>query len=434
LLCLDELSQLNGREAGEVAYMLANGSGKSRAMRDASLRKPAKWRLLFLSSGEIGLADKVAEDVRGRRLTAGQQVRIVDLPADTGSSYGLFEELHGFADAGSLAKHLMSASHANYGHAGREFVTRIAPRVDEVTNEVKDFVSEFLDNDVPSGADGQVRRVAGRFALVAAAGEKAAELGVLPWEAGEAAAAAKICFCAWLEARGGVEPAEVRDGIAAVRSFISAHGSSRFLPAWEPGADQIRIQNLAGFRRTTDDGIEYFVPIEAWSEMAPGFDKQALIKALADRNLLLLPKSGPHRAESIRIPGHGRRRCYHFSANLLGVHRGGPPRRPRRMTDLRAANERKRIAELALKYGMPSVSFNAEMADAGILLSYGASFLVQFRRVAVYVHKILKGAKPADLPIEQPVQLELIINSKTAKALALNIAPSLFARADRVIE
>jgi len=97
-------------------------------------------------------------------------------------------------------------------------------------------------------------------------------------------------------------------------------------------------------------------------------------------------------------------------------------------------NERKRIAELALKYGMPSVAFNAEMADAGILLSYGASFLVQFRRVAVYVHKILKGAKPADLPIEQPVQLELIINSKTAKALGLNIAPSLFARADRVIE
>jgi uncharacterized protein (DUF927 family) len=177
LLCLDELSQLNGREAGEVAYMLANGSGKSRAMRDASLRKPAKWRLLFLSSGEIGLADKVAEDVRGRRLTAGQQVRVVDVPADTGSSYGLFEELHGFADAGSLAKHLMSAAHANYGHAGREFVTKIAPRVDEVTKEVKDFVSDFLDNDVPSGADGQVRRVAGRFALVAAAGEKSCGVG-----------------------------------------------------------------------------------------------------------------------------------------------------------------------------------------------------------------------------------------------------------------
>jgi putative ABC transport system substrate-binding protein len=97
-------------------------------------------------------------------------------------------------------------------------------------------------------------------------------------------------------------------------------------------------------------------------------------------------------------------------------------------------NERKHIAELALAYGMPSVSFNAEMADAGILMSYGASFLVQFRRVALYVDKILNGAKPADLPVEQPVQLELIINSKTARGLHVDIPPSLLARADRVTE
>jgi len=97
-------------------------------------------------------------------------------------------------------------------------------------------------------------------------------------------------------------------------------------------------------------------------------------------------------------------------------------------------NERKRIAQLAIAYGTPSVSFNAEMADAGILISYGASFLVDFRKVAVYVDKILKGAKPADLPVEQPVQLELIINSKTARALHIDIPPSLLSRADRVIE
>ena len=81
MLCLDELSQLAAKDAGEAAYMLANGSGKSRSSRDGSARKAAKWRLLFLSSGEIGLADKVAEDGRGRRLAAGQQIRIVDVPA-----------------------------------------------------------------------------------------------------------------------------------------------------------------------------------------------------------------------------------------------------------------------------------------------------------------------------------------------------------------
>jgi putative ABC transport system substrate-binding protein len=97
-------------------------------------------------------------------------------------------------------------------------------------------------------------------------------------------------------------------------------------------------------------------------------------------------------------------------------------------------NERKHIAELALAHRLPSMAFNAEMVEAGLLMSYGASFLVQFRQVAVYVDKILKGAKPADLPVEQPVQFELIINSKTAKALHLDIAPSLLARADEVIE
>jgi ABC-type uncharacterized transport system substrate-binding protein len=104
------------------------------------------------------------------------------------------------------------------------------------------------------------------------------------------------------------------------------------------------------------------------------------------------------------------------------------------MPDSMLFNERKRIAELALAHGLPTIAFNAEMADAGFLISYGASFLVQFRRVAVYVDKMLKGAKPADLPVEQPVQFELIINSKTARALHVDIPPALLARADEVID
>ena len=106
LLCLDELAQVSPKDAGEVAYMLANGTGRARASRDTTLRKTAKWRLLFLSSGEISLADKIAEDVRGRRTTAGQHVRVIDVPADT-FVHGLFEDLHGFPDAGSFARHLL---------------------------------------------------------------------------------------------------------------------------------------------------------------------------------------------------------------------------------------------------------------------------------------------------------------------------------------
>jgi putative ABC transport system substrate-binding protein len=97
-------------------------------------------------------------------------------------------------------------------------------------------------------------------------------------------------------------------------------------------------------------------------------------------------------------------------------------------------NERKRIAELALSRGLPSMLWNSDMTDAGLLLSYGENFVVQFRRIAVYVDKILKGAKPADLPIEIPARYEFVINANTAKKLALDIPPSVLARTDRVIE
>src|SRR5271166_263531 len=93
LLCLDEMGQVDGREAGQIAYMLGNGCGKARANRDGFARPSAEWRSLFLSSGEVGLADKIAEDGRGRRAAAGQQVRIVDIAADAGAGLGLFENL-----------------------------------------------------------------------------------------------------------------------------------------------------------------------------------------------------------------------------------------------------------------------------------------------------------------------------------------------------
>ena len=96
-------------------------------------------------------------------------------------------------------------------------------------------------------------------------------------------------------------------------------------------------------------------------------------------------------------------------------------------------NERKRIAEWTLSRGLPSMSWNSDMTDAGLLMSYGENFSVQFRRVATYVDKILKGAKPADLPIEIPARYEFVINSNTARMLG-NIPPSVVARTDRVIE
>jgi putative ABC transport system substrate-binding protein len=95
---------------------------------------------------------------------------------------------------------------------------------------------------------------------------------------------------------------------------------------------------------------------------------------------------------------------------------------------------RGQIAELALKEGLLSGSLVGQYADSGGLLAYGPNLSDLFRRSAVYVDKILKGAKPADLPVEQPSKFELVINLKTAKALGLTIPQSLLIRTDRVIE
>jgi putative ABC transport system substrate-binding protein len=96
--------------------------------------------------------------------------------------------------------------------------------------------------------------------------------------------------------------------------------------------------------------------------------------------------------------------------------------------------ERTRIATLAAKGRLPSVSGVREYADAGGLVAYGPNFYELYRRAAAYVDRILKGANPGDLPVEQPTKFELVINLKTAKALGLTVPPSLLGRADEVMK
>jgi putative ABC transport system substrate-binding protein len=97
------------------------------------------------------------------------------------------------------------------------------------------------------------------------------------------------------------------------------------------------------------------------------------------------------------------------------------------------AFHRKELLELAAKIRIPTMCGNPEWSEAGALISYGHDRRDQFRRVATYVDKILKGTKPADLPVQQPIKYELVINVKTAKEIGIMIPPNVLARADRVI-
>ena len=102
--------------------------------------------------------------------------------------------------------------------------------------------------------------------------------------------------------------------------------------------------------------------------------------------------------------------------------------------DAHFIQQSRQFAELTAKYRMPTISGTREFVEAGGLMSYGSNTIEIYRRAATYVDKILKGAKPGDLPVEQPTKFELVINGKTAKTLGLKIPNSLLVSADKVIE
>jgi putative ABC transport system substrate-binding protein len=104
------------------------------------------------------------------------------------------------------------------------------------------------------------------------------------------------------------------------------------------------------------------------------------------------------------------------------------------LPDAMLFGQRKEIVNLAASNRLPLVAHLREFADAGGLMTYGPNVVDVHRRAATYVNKILKGARPADLPLEQPTRFDLVINLKTALALGITVPPSLLARADHIID
>ncbi|WP_096704236.1 DUF927 domain-containing protein [Magnetospirillum sp. 15-1] len=325
LLCVDEMAEVTPPAAAAAAYMLSNGMGKSRATKTGDARAASEWRTLFLSSGEISLGDKIAEDGRGRKAAAGQQARLVDIAADAGVGYGLYEYLHGLQAGNILSDTIKAAATEHYGHAARAFLELLTADLDGAIAAVTTTRNAFLQTHCPPGSDGQVSRVAARFGLVAAAGELAAAWCILPWPTGEAMRAAATCFRAWCDGRGGIGAAEDATAISTVRRFIEQHGGSRFEPMDAAGtvgipnrASDHRIVNRAGFRRpTADGGTEFIVLPEVWkSEVCQGLDATAVAKTLVHRGLLI--GQGGKLQGVVRLPGNsGPSRVYVITSSIL---------------------------------------------------------------------------------------------------------------------
>ena len=294
VLVLDELGQIDPHELHGALYSLSNGGGKSRAGRDGSLREPKSWRVMVLSSGELSIAAKLTED-RGRKPKAGQLLRLLDIPAER--PFGVFDHAGPEGDAGALAKAFKLAAISSYGTAGPAFVQALSD--ESVTGEdVRAMIAGFVAIHAPAGADGQIDRAAQRFGLIAAAGELATGMGITPWQAGEARAAAAWALGQWIEQRGGTEPAEVRQAIEQVRLFIEQHGASRFedLDATEPRV----VLNRAGWRKGSGADRQWFIPSGAWREdVCRGLDFKLVARTLADAGMLERSADGNQKVRNI---------------------------------------------------------------------------------------------------------------------------------------
>lgn len=302
VLILDELAQVDSREAGAVAYMLANGVGKHRARRDGLARPAATWRLLFLSAGEIGLADHMRE--AGKRARAGQEVRLADIPAESG--FGIFDELHGRAGGGHLADELCHAVAEHYGAPIRAYLRKLVklPAAD-LAAELAECRDAFVHENVPKDADGQARRVGARFALIAAGGELATQLGLTGWPKGEAIQGVAACFGAWLNRRGGPGSGEELEALAQVRHFLESHGEARFSSL--DGTDSRPVANRAGYRQRVDGETRYLILPEVFKrEVCSGLDYRTVARMLRERGLL--KSEGPDRLTMKQRPPVGR--CY----------------------------------------------------------------------------------------------------------------------------
>ena len=317
LLALDEIGEADAKSIGQTAYMLANGSGKGRMRPDGTSRRVAEWNLLFLSSGEKSLSEAVADGDSRRSTKGGQELRLIDVPAECEAGWGLFEDLHGAPSARDFAGELNRAADENYGIAFVAWLELLAARGSTIVDEIKRDVATFMQERGEMSAE--VGRVAGLFAVIGAAGEAAR--GITGWPVREALRAARTCFKAWLAGRGTKGGFDAERGVKQVRLFIQLHGSSsRFQGVGinEHGQEfELRSVNRLGYKREKPPGKwEFWILPEPWrDEICKGLDATSVAKELAERKLLLT--DGRNLKVKRSVPEVGEMRVYVLKGEIL---------------------------------------------------------------------------------------------------------------------
>jgi putative DNA primase/helicase len=272
------MGAIDAIEAGLVAYMLADGAGKSRAKAGGGLRQKPTWRTLFLSSGEVSLEQHMR--TAGKVMKGGQEVRLIPIPAEVlpGSAA---ETNHEFDGGHELSGWVKQHAARCYGTAGRAWLEYLVSHTEGLAATLRERMNAVEAQIVPESAAGQVQRGGRRFALVAAAGELATEAGLTGWPAGEATRAARSLLRGVDSIAGGSGSSEVAAMLRQVRRFLETNGDGRFSYWHRSGANDRVPKTLmrAGVRRMLDSAASQSRPTLSTAQKLATRCPQTLVRA-----------------------------------------------------------------------------------------------------------------------------------------------------------
>ena len=253
LLVLDEIGQASARTAAQTAYAVLNGTGKIQGAKDGGNRAINRWRIMLLSTGEKTLDGYLKTE--GKDWQAGQATRLPAIPADAGKGMGIYDTLHGFAGGAELSEHLTSEGAKHHGTAGRAYIAHLAT-IDAV-GEARQHIDAFMDAISDKDKQGQARRVAMRFAILAAALELAAPIHGLTGTT----AAIRQCYDDWHAIQGSGKH-EDRKIIEQAEDFMQTHGmGNRFAwRTWRGGeGDPQTYTDHAGYKEAIGDLLKFWI-------------------------------------------------------------------------------------------------------------------------------------------------------------------------------
>lgn len=281
LLPLDEFGQVSPLKAGEITYMVAQGVGKERMGKQLVAREPKTWRVMMLSTGEVGIAEHMESG--NKETKAGQMVRIADIPGAIMDAHGCFENIHDMGSGRAFADEIDRISREFYGVAGRTFIKSLVSEgkgsaKEHINNTIDDFVADYAKD-----CDGQVQRVARRFGLVYAALSLAIKFSVLKvndlnFTDDLAKQAVVKCYLDWLGERGTRGDMESHNLIERVTGLLVENADGKFIEANNYTAEEKKLRpTLWGCR----EGSVFYVFCSVFKKvLCKGFnpaDAQAIL-------------------------------------------------------------------------------------------------------------------------------------------------------------